>query len=236
MWKPYRDAAYAALPNATVIIDKFHVVRGANIALDTVRKSLRAELPQSQRRYLKNDRFILLKRKSDLTDREHFILSGWLENYPKLALAYVAKEAFYEIYDAENLADANKRYENWLKMISHEIEPAFSDLIRAFENWNVEIMNYFQCPVTNAYTESLNNLIRVTNRMGRGYSFEALRAKILLQNGTHKNRYKKPKFERKQRESIGFEKMTGMYYMEPENVIEANLGADITTLVKLFES
>ncbi len=43
-----------------------------------------------------------------------------------------------------------------------------------------EILNYFQHPVTNAYTESLNNLIRVMNRLGRGYSFEALRAKILF--------------------------------------------------------
>jgi transposase len=39
--------------------------------------------------------------------------------------------------------------------------------------------------------ESLNNLIRVANRMGRGYSFDALRAKILFAD-----RIKRPKYER----------------------------------------
>ena len=45
----------------------------------------------------------------------------------------------------------------------------------------------FEHPVTNAYTESLNSLIRVMNRPGRGYSFEALRAKILFTEGAHKH-------------------------------------------------
>ena len=38
-----------------------------------------------------------------------------------------------------------------------------------------------------AFTESLNSLIQVMNRMGRGYSFEALRAKILFSRGAHKS-------------------------------------------------
>jgi len=59
------------------------------------------------------------------------------------------------------------------------------------------IMNYFEHPVTNAYTESLNNLIRVMNRIGRGYSFEALRAKILFTEGVHKHTLSRPKFERR---------------------------------------
>ncbi len=41
--------------------------------------------------------------------------------------------------------------------------------------WN--IFTYFVHPLTNAYTQSRNNLIiRVVNHVGRGYSFEALRA------------------------------------------------------------
>ena len=35
-------------------------------------------------------------------------------------------------------------------------------------NWEQEIFAYFEHPITNAYTESLNNLIRLTNRIGRG--------------------------------------------------------------------
>ncbi len=62
-----------------------------------------------------------------------------------------------------------------------------------------EILAYFDHPITKAYTESLNNLIRVMNRLGRGYSFEALRATILFAEGAFKNTNSRPKFERRVR-------------------------------------
>lgn len=243
MWRPYRDAVETTLPQATIVIDKFHVVRMANDALDTVRKSLRSKLEPKQRRYLKNDRFILLKRRKELTDQEEFIMSGWLENFPQLALAYIAKEAFYEIYDADNRIDANRRYQAWREMIKPEIAEAYADLIRAFENWQPYILNYFQNPVTNAYTESLNNLIRVMNRLGRGYSFEALRAKILFSEGAYKHKYKKPKLERRSRKEpimykmcLGSDMLDDWPLSNEEKEIIGNYGADITTLIEIFES
>lgn len=42
---------------------------------------------------------------------------------------------------------------------------------------------------------TMDSLIRVMNRLGRGYSFEALRAKILFTEGAHKNKLSRPKFE-----------------------------------------
>lgn len=81
-----------------------------------------------------------------------------------------------------------------------EVRDAFGDLIRAVGNWQPFILNYFEHPVTNAYTESLNSLILVMNRLGRGYSLEALRVKILFTEGTHKMALAKPKFERRRDE------------------------------------
>lgn len=47
MWQPYKDAVKAALPKATIIVDKFHIVRMANQALETIRKQLREALSPS---------------------------------------------------------------------------------------------------------------------------------------------------------------------------------------------
>jgi transposase len=63
------------------------------------------------------------------------------------------------------------------------VRDAFQPIIVVLDNWRPEIMAYFDHPITNAYSELLNNLIRVVNRLGRGYSFEALRAKILFAEG-----------------------------------------------------
>jgi transposase len=69
---------------------------------------------------------------------------------------------------------------------------AFGDFQRTWCNWETEISAYFDNRITNAYTESLNNLIRTINRIGRGYSFDALRAKILLSEG--RPRVRRPTF------------------------------------------
>ncbi len=57
--------------------------------------------------------------------------------------------------------------------------------------------NYFKHPLTGACTESLNSLSRMMHRLGRGYSFAALRANVLFTEGIHSHTPKRPRFERR---------------------------------------
>ena len=265
MWQPYRDACRAVIPDAQIVIDKFHVVRMANDAMERVRKGLRARLSLKERRGLMHDRFVLLKREQELTDKDSLMLSGWIKNYDELGLAYRLKEDFFKIYDAQSPDEAQALYIEWKQQITPEIAPAFADLVRAWDNWAFWILGYFEHPITNAYTESLNNLIRVMNRLGRGYSFEALRAKILFAEGAHKHTNSRPKFDRKKPVSVkelmtvpddGFEgyslsrggvtiHQNFSSYKVPElkqppstqiEKEEKNYGADISTLIRMIES
>jgi len=131
MWTPYRDAVRLVLPQATIVIDKFHVVRMANQALDTIRKSLREGLTTKQRRTLMHDRFILLKRRSDLDARETLILESWTGTFKDLEVAYDLKETFYEVWDAESKGLALERLKQWQDRIPEHLLPAFKDLVTA---------------------------------------------------------------------------------------------------------
>src|SRR5699024_11190946 len=88
--------------------------------------------------------------------------------------------------EANSVNEAYELYQNWLSNVPTELMIYFEDLIKAVNNWEEEIFNYFYSPITNAYTESLNRLIKTMNHVGRGYSFEALRAKILFTQGYRK--------------------------------------------------
>jgi transposase len=243
MWRPYRDAVEQVLPQAKIVIDKFHVVKMANEAVERIRKSFKAELAPKVRRTLMHDRYTLLKREADLTDKEALLLSGWANNFPTLALAYRLKEDFFKIYDARTRNDALVLFANWEISVTHEVRDAFSDLIRAWRNWQPYILNYFDHPVnqpiTNAYTESLNNLIRIMNRLGRGYSFEALRAKILFSEGALKKDLKRPKFERQVERFSRDVPALAMGYALVSNTVndeEICYGADISTLTRMIEA
>jgi transposase len=186
---------------------------------------------------------------------------GWTKNYPELGAAYSLKEGFYGIYEGSGSPQAAiAAYEAWNKAVVPEVRDAYSDLIRAWTKWQPWILGYFDHPVTNAYTESLNSLIRVMNRLGRGYSFEALRAKILFTEGAHKKTLAKPKFERRREPVVmdfaaddvmgygvpgqGTEGLARMMVGTPGKKAEThetgepakNFGADITTLTELIES
>ncbi len=240
MWWPYKDAVEDVLPQAKIVIGKFHVVKMANEALERVRKSFRESLTPKQRRGLMHDRFVLLKRESDLDAKEKGRLLTWLETYPELGLAYRLKEDFFKIYDAESRHNALTRFVDWEKSITPDVRDAFADLIRAWRNWQPYILNYFDHPVTNAYTESLNSLIRVMDRLGRGYSFEALRAKILFAEGAYKKQLIRPKFERRNTPdyaTIGYARVDDFRAYQPEPPqTEINYGVDISTLVSMIEN
>ena len=124
------------------------------------------------------------------------MLSGWLENNPTLAIAFEIKEAGYRIYDATTRGEADAAFEEWRASVPQEMKGALGDFETAWRNCREEILAYFDCRATNAYTESLNNLIRTTNRVGRRYSFEVLRAKVLLSEGPEKRTTARPAFQK----------------------------------------
>ncbi len=238
MWQPYKDAVKSVLPKATIIVDKFHVVRMANQALETIRKQLRGDLSAKERRGLMHDRFILLKRNKDLSEMDKFTLDLWIKNHLSLGIAYELKEEFFDIWECKSKRVAVLKYHDWKEKIPSDLQYAFDPLTKAMKGWENEIFAYFDHRITNAYTESLNSLIRVINRLGRGYSFEALRAKILFTEGLVKKR--KPKYQRRldgyelRDENFAmFNNMPPMFVRDQEEI--TLLGIDLSTLIEKLE-
>lgn len=58
----FRKMVELCFPNAKIAADKFHTVRMANEALDSIRKDLQNTLPKEQRKYFKRARYLLLSR------------------------------------------------------------------------------------------------------------------------------------------------------------------------------
>lgn len=231
MWAPYRRSVQLVVPHAESVIDKFHVVRMSNQALENVRKASRVNQTQAERKALKSDRKILLKRHHDLTEQGQFLVELWLSNHPDLRAAYDLKERFYRIWDCEDKATALETYNEWyydLQATSPVVRSAFSDIPKAFSNWGEQIFSYFDNGFTNAYTESLNGIIRKIDQSGRGYSFDVLRAKLLYQ---HPHKVQIPSFSKKV--------FKRMQETQQENILQllvthVNYGVDISTLIKQY--
>lgn len=182
MWRPFKRSFAQYLPNARLVIDKFHVVKMASEALDEERKRYQATLSKNERVHVKKSiRWLTLKRPSNLSPAERKALEVVRETIPALARAYDVKEAFFRIYDDPDKASAQHAFEAWENALPQGELEKFHSLAKTVHNHYTDIFAYWDSPgrITNAYTECLNGLIKLSNRMGRGYSYEIIRAKTL---------------------------------------------------------
>ena len=186
MWNPYKTSVKTVLPNVKIVVDTFHVVKMANECLENVRKELRSTLTSTQRKVLKNERYVLLKRRHDLTSHETINMEAWTKLFPIIGEAYELKEAFCSVWDIEDKNTAKLALEAWVRSIPDNVKQAFKPLNTALGNWNEELFNYYDYKVIKDYTESINTITSQTDRIGRGYSFDVIRAKFLYSRGIRK--------------------------------------------------
>ncbi|MGJ0271534.1 transposase, partial [Streptococcus pyogenes] len=82
------DVASKLFPRASIVVDRFHIQRMANESLEVLRKGIKKDLTQHQRRQLKGDRKLLLMRRRDLNPMNELVIHTWLDQFPELGTAY----------------------------------------------------------------------------------------------------------------------------------------------------
>jgi transposase len=195
MWRPYKSAVQYAMPQAVLIVDKWHVMRMANDVMETARRRYQAVLTAKDRKTLKRRRYLFLSRPYQLSAMELMDLDGWLKNTPELRGAYECKEQFMAIWESRSAAQAAAALQAWREAIPTHLKMLFRPVVTATRNWEPEILNYFDNGrYTNAPTEARNRVVKMINRNGAGYSFEMIRARALF--GKRPARLKKEKAAR----------------------------------------
>jgi len=181
MNRVYKDLAISYFPNATIVIDKFHVVRYVTWAMENVRKRVQKQMHPDKRKYFKRSRRLLLTHKDKLNEEAKLALEVMLQQSEDLATAYHLKELFYKFMKSENRAEASEKLKFFRLATETSALPEFQPCLTMLNNWTKYILNAFDCPYTNGYTEGTNNAIKVIKRNAFGYrNFENFRNRIFL--------------------------------------------------------
>jgi transposase len=196
-YEAYRQAIHHELPWARIVVDHFHLVRGANTALDSVRRECQREAGRRRpkgarrsgqggtwRRDLYRARHRLLKASERLSERERRRLCELFEHEPLIAEAWGLKEAFRSIYKAPDRREAERRLDHFLAAVEHAQLPAFTAFADGVRLWREELLAYFDEPTTNGYAEGVINKIKVIKRRAYGLpTFNGFRQRVLLACG-----------------------------------------------------
>jgi len=179
IWTPYISAIQTCFPKATLILDRFHVVRLLNESLDTFRKQLRKDhKDEAAYRKLK---WILFKQYHRLTDSEIDELNAGFILSPELKDCYFMREKFHHILDnQDNVNTAVDMLDKWVECIREKGISVFDTFIKTLQKHKEYIANYVKDNLSNAVTEGLNNLVRSIRRSSFGMpSFHNLRLRVM---------------------------------------------------------
>jgi transposase len=184
MWKPFRTSTLKAehAPDASILFDKFHVLRHLGDALDQVRKSEYGRLSGKDRRFIKGQKYTLLSNRENLTQQGRQSLKLLLKANKRLNTAYLLKESFAQLWDYNTEGWARRFFENWRDSLKWQrLKPYEKFAAMIDRHWD-GIAAYCEPEnkVALGFVEGFNNKIRVIQRRAYGLRDEEyLRLKIL---------------------------------------------------------
>lgn len=179
----FRQVAKICFPQATIVADKYHVIRQVYWAMEKVRKNEQNKLSARFRKYFKKSRNLLMKRTEKLSEEEMDRLSLMFEIAPRLADAYRIKNDFITVIRSNSSIEGKQRLVDWLFSVEVMDLPEFHDCTKAYHNWFQEIINSMDVPWTNGYIEGCNNKTKVLKRVSYGMrNFSHFRKRILFCN------------------------------------------------------
>ena len=181
----YEKFCQTAFPQATQIADKFHVIKMATDALQSVRIRLKhsylASLPKDKRErktaeeksrlsnhetpaeMLSRSRYLLYKRPQEWTITQLKRANILFENYTEIKKAYYNTLLFRKLLDKKNvnrLHDLSRRWNEWLFQVYEDNVSEMTSFAATVERHEEKIKNYLLTGKTNAPAENMNSKLQ----------------------------------------------------------------------------
>jgi len=165
MWDAYLNGIRNHLPQASVVFDRFHIMKQMNKAIEKVRWA-----EQKTNKDLKKTRFIWLKNPKNLTEKQKDKLSGLKKYDLKTARAYHIKLALARFWDIEDSEESEAYLKKWYFWATHSRLAPVIEAARCIKNYWQGVINYTKSRITNGVVEGLNSKIKTA--MKRAYGFK----------------------------------------------------------------
>ena len=179
-------AVYAAairtpglLPNATLVVDHFHLVKLANDALTKVRRRVTWDLRDRRGRKLDPEwanRRRLLRARERLSDKSFTKMWNAIvseDDTGQILSAWIAKEELRTLLSTVRVGgDAHLTRHRLHRFLSWCIDSQIPELLTlagTVDTWWPEINAFISTGITNARTEGYNRLVKQVKRVGCGF-------------------------------------------------------------------
>jgi transposase len=156
-------------PNVHLVLDRFHIVKALNDAVDEIRKEEWRKVSGEERKALKGLRWILFRNHADRTKEDRKLLDDLRKSNRRIHRASILSDEFDHFWDFKSPWAAERFLNRWsTSALRSRLVPLrkFVGTIRShFQN----IITFVNRRITNAAAEGLNRIIRMVKNRASGF-------------------------------------------------------------------
>ena len=183
MASSYTSWAAGFLPNATIVIDRFHVMTALNDRVDKTRRKVMAMVDEKTAKKIKGNRYVFLKNRDKLTPKEERKLerAGKIKECSALMEVHLFKERMRSIYtNAKTYVDAVPLFDEWISDAEASEVPELKSAAKTFKRNRDGILAYWSTGgMSNSATEGFNRKTRGLLETAYGFhDYKFLRLRI----------------------------------------------------------
>lgn len=172
MWPAYLSVVKKKAPKALNILDRFHIMKKFNEAIDDIRRDeVKTFKAEKQENVLLKGRWLLLKRPENLTEKQTARLGDLMKLNLHSIKGYLMREDFQQFWQFADSEAAGKFLDEWVtRALQSNLEP-MKKVAKMLRSHKALILNWFEAKgkLSSGAVEGLNLKAKLTMRKAYGY-------------------------------------------------------------------
>ncbi|MBC8553536.1 MAG: ISL3 family transposase [Candidatus Brocadiales bacterium] len=156
-------------PNATLILDRFHIAKALNDAVDEIRKQEWREADTINRKALKGLRWLLYKHSSNRSDEDTQTLKSLYRGNRRIYRSWVLKDEFEQFWDFKDRKTAETFLDAWCKTAAKSRLDSIKTFVKTIRKHKHRLVPFVEHRLTNAVAEGINRIIKIVKNRASGF-------------------------------------------------------------------
>ena len=172
MWGAFLKVIRSRCSKAIHVLDRFHVMQLMSKAIDQTRRDeVRQLRAKGNNAVLTKTRWVLLKRKRNLTGKQRVRLRDLLQWNLRTVRAYLLKEEFQHFWTYKAVWAGRRFLKEWTHQAMRTRNDHIKKFARTLRKHEPELLNWFRArgQFAAGATEGFNNKARITTRKAYGF-------------------------------------------------------------------
>jgi len=169
MSEAYIGAIGDHCPNATLVLDRFHIVKALNAAVDEVRKEQWRLASRNERKALKGLRWLLYRHSSTRSRRDSHTLKALEKGNRRIYRAWRLKDEFEQFWEYRVPWAAERFIKRWMTSALRSRLGPLRKFVNTLRNHYAGVLAFIGSRLTNAISEGLNRVIKIVKNRASGF-------------------------------------------------------------------